>query len=57
MSIVPKATRHTAAHENGFVTPRPRGRSAIYGMARTPYARIYPTSTLKVCLFLTDFVS
>ncbi|CAI8603962.1 unnamed protein product [Vicia faba] len=47
MSIVPRATRHTAAHENGFVTPRSRGRSAIYGMARTPYARIYPTSTLK----------
>ncbi|CAK8572926.1 unnamed protein product [Lathyrus sativus] len=47
MSIVPRATRHTAAHENGFVTPRSRGRSAIYSMARTPYARIYPTSTLK----------
>ncbi|KAI5433911.1 hypothetical protein KIW84_020953 [Lathyrus oleraceus] len=30
-----------------FVTPRPRGRSAIYSMARTPYARIYRTSTLK----------
>ena len=32
-----------------FVTPRPRGRSAIYSMARTPYARICPTSTLKGC--------
>ncbi|KAG4397688.1 hypothetical protein GLYMA_10G194700v4 [Glycine max] len=47
MSIVPRATRHAAVHENGFVTSRSRGRSAIYNMARTPYARIYPTSTLK----------
>ncbi|XP_045819166.1 nuclear pore complex protein NUP1-like isoform X2 [Trifolium pratense] len=46
-SIVPRATRQTAVHENGFVTPRPRGRSAIYNMARTPYSRVYPTSTLK----------
>ncbi|XP_061362293.1 nuclear pore complex protein NUP1-like [Gastrolobium bilobum] len=47
MSIVPKATRHAAVHENSFVTARSRGRSAIYIMARTPYARIYPASTLK----------
>ncbi|KAL5139253.1 Nuclear pore complex protein NUP1 [Glycine soja] len=47
MSIVPRATRHAAVHENGFVTSRSRGRSAIYNMARTPYARVYPTSTLK----------
>ncbi|XP_020222217.1 nuclear pore complex protein NUP1 isoform X1 [Cajanus cajan] len=47
MSIVPRATRHAAVHENGFVTARYRGRSAIYSMARTPYARIYLTSTLK----------
>ncbi|KAK7268598.1 hypothetical protein RIF29_21299 [Crotalaria pallida] len=46
MSIVPR-TRHAGAHENGFAIPRTRGRSAIYSMARTPYARIYPTSTLK----------
>jgi hypothetical protein len=56
-SIVPRATRQTAVHENGFVTPRPRGRSAIYNMARTPYSRVYPTSTLKVSLFLNDFAS
>ncbi|TKY51774.1 Nuclear pore complex protein NUP1 [Spatholobus suberectus] len=47
MSIVPRAARHAAVHENGFVTSRSRGRSAIYSMARIPYARIYPTSTLK----------
>ncbi|XP_027364074.1 nuclear pore complex protein NUP1-like isoform X2 [Abrus precatorius] len=47
MSIVPRATRHAAVHENGFVTRRSHGRTAIYNMARTPYARIYPTSTVK----------
>ncbi|KAL1342273.1 hypothetical protein HN51_028842 [Arachis hypogaea] len=46
-SIVPRNTRHAAVHENGFVTPRSRGRSAIYSMARTPYSRPYVTSTLK----------
>lgn len=55
-SIVPRASRHAAVHENGFVTPRSHGRSAIYSMARTPYARIYPTSALKVCLFLTFWI-
>ncbi|XP_054786148.1 nuclear pore complex protein NUP1 [Prosopis cineraria] len=47
MSIVPRATGHDRLHENGFVTPRSRGRSAIYSMAQTPYARVYPTSTPK----------
>ncbi|XP_061358402.1 nuclear pore complex protein NUP1-like isoform X1 [Gastrolobium bilobum] len=47
MSIVPRATTLARVHENGFVTPRSHGRSAIYRMARTPYARVYPTSTLK----------
>ncbi|XP_019427906.1 PREDICTED: nuclear pore complex protein NUP1-like isoform X2 [Lupinus angustifolius] len=47
MSIVPRTVRHAGVHENGFANPRTRGRSAIYSMARTPYARIYPTSTLK----------
>ncbi|KAJ1404788.1 hypothetical protein SESBI_26366 [Sesbania bispinosa] len=47
MSIMPRATKHAAVHENGFVTPRTHGRSAIYSMARTPYTRIYPTSNLK----------
>ncbi|KAJ8747225.1 hypothetical protein K2173_008880 [Erythroxylum novogranatense] len=28
---------------NGFVTPRSRGRSAIYHMARTPYSRVHST--------------
>ncbi|TKY53560.1 Nuclear pore complex protein NUP1 [Spatholobus suberectus] len=42
MSIMPRATTFTRVHENGFVTPRSHGRSAIYNMARTPYARVYP---------------
>ncbi|ESW16194.1 hypothetical protein PHAVU_007G136500 [Phaseolus vulgaris] len=47
MTIVPRTTKYAAVHENGFITSRSRGRSAIYNMARTPYARIYPASTLK----------
>ncbi|XP_061358405.1 nuclear pore complex protein NUP1-like [Gastrolobium bilobum] len=47
MSIVPRATTLARVRENGFVTPRSHGRSAIYRMARTPYARVYPISTLK----------
>jgi len=49
MTIVPRTTKYAAVHENGFITSRSRGRSTIYNMARTPYARIYPASTLKVC--------
>jgi len=51
MSIVPRATALTRVHENGFVTPRSRGRSAIYNMARTPYSRVHPGSVPKVRLF------
>ncbi|XP_052185451.1 nuclear pore complex protein NUP1-like isoform X2 [Diospyros lotus] len=40
MSIVPKPTVHAMVPENGFPTPRSRGRSTIYNMARTPYSRI-----------------
>ncbi|XP_077245201.1 nuclear pore complex protein NUP1-like isoform X2 [Tasmannia lanceolata] len=32
---------------NGYMTPKPRGRSAIYGMACSPYLRVNPTTTLK----------
>ncbi|GJS70017.1 hypothetical protein Tco_0702858 [Tanacetum coccineum] len=32
---------------NGFTTPRSRGRSAMYSMARTPYARSPSTFTQK----------
>ncbi|XP_061353687.1 nuclear pore complex protein NUP1-like [Gastrolobium bilobum] len=42
MSIVPRANP-CRVHENGFVTPRSHGRSAIYRMAQ---ARVYPTSTV-----------
>ncbi|XP_061353690.1 nuclear pore complex protein NUP1 isoform X3 [Gastrolobium bilobum] len=53
MSIVPRATTLARVRENGFVTPRSHGRSAIYRMARTPYARVYPISTLKGVGFVT----
>ncbi|KAF2318137.1 hypothetical protein GH714_000996 [Hevea brasiliensis] len=47
MSVVPRSSRHVVSVENGFVTPRSRGRSAIYSMARTPYSRVHSTSTLQ----------
>lgn len=56
MSIVPRATNLARVHDNGFVTPRSRGRSAIYNMARTPYARVYPATTLKVCDLLNGIL-
>ncbi|XP_031108057.1 nuclear pore complex protein NUP1 isoform X2 [Ipomoea triloba] len=33
--------------ENGFTTPKSRGRSAVYNMARTPYSRVRPTDFQK----------
>ncbi|KAF4354057.1 hypothetical protein F8388_002457 [Cannabis sativa] len=45
--LVPRTSGHVEARENGFITPRSRGRSAIYSMARTPYSRIYQTTSLK----------
>jgi hypothetical protein len=53
MSIVPRATNHARVYDNGFLTPRSRGRSAIYNMAATPYPRVYPASRLKVCYLLS----
>ena len=35
--------------ENGFMTPRSRGISALYSMACTPYSKVNPTTTMKVC--------
>ena len=48
-SIVPKSPAPVGISENGFMTPRSRGRSALYSMARTPYSRVNPTTTMKVC--------
>lgn len=39
MSLVQKPSEHVGVLENGFATPRLRGRSAIYSMARTPYSK------------------
>ncbi|KAI8029448.1 Nuclear pore complex protein NUP1 [Camellia lanceoleosa] len=47
MSLVPKPAVRVGVSENGFMTPRSRGRSAIYSMARTPYSRVNPTATQK----------
>lgn len=57
--IVPLTRRSSDSHgaiENGFTTPRSRGRSAIYNMARTPYSRGHQTSIVRVWVFFSFFV-
>ncbi|XP_074366370.1 nuclear pore complex protein NUP1 isoform X1 [Apium graveolens] len=39
LSLVSKSVLRDGAPEKSFATPRSRGRSAIYNMARTPYSR------------------
>ena len=52
MSLVPKLSGSRPL-ENGFLTPRSRGKSAVYSMARTPYLR--PQSTIKVSFWAITF--
>ncbi|GJX47182.1 hypothetical protein Tco_0272372 [Tanacetum coccineum] len=52
--ISPKITIGSTGFENGFTTPRSRGRSAMYHMARTPYARYPSTFTQKRLTRLGD---
>lgn len=53
-SPIPSVTTRTVGflgvRENGFTTPRSRGRSAIYSMARTPYSRVRQTDVQKVSM-------
>ncbi|XP_021747365.1 nuclear pore complex protein NUP1-like isoform X2 [Chenopodium quinoa] len=46
-SLIQKPANEIGAAANGFMTPRYRGRSAIYSMARTPYSRPHPTEVFK----------
>ncbi|XP_031373559.1 nuclear pore complex protein NUP1 isoform X1 [Punica granatum] len=56
LSIVPSPSGHVGVRENGYATPRSRGRSAIYSMARsrTPYSRVHVASTPKSSGPMTD---
>ncbi|KAJ6720068.1 NUCLEAR PORE COMPLEX PROTEIN NUP1 [Salix viminalis] len=47
ISIAQHLSGRVGFPENGFVTPRSRGRSAIYSMARTPYSRVHATNGLQ----------
>lgn len=42
-SVTTKPAGLVGVRANGFTTPRSRGRSAIYHMARTPYSRLRQT--------------
>ncbi|KAK5834850.1 hypothetical protein PVK06_010529 [Gossypium arboreum] len=47
MSLVPRSSGHVGSPGNSFMTPRSRGRSAIYSMARTPYSRVNSSTLIK----------
>ncbi|KAF9676510.1 hypothetical protein SADUNF_Sadunf08G0009400 [Salix dunnii] len=47
MSLTPRSSGCPGVPENYFVTPRSRGRSAIYNMARTPYSRVRSSTGLQ----------
>ncbi|XVE68569.1 hypothetical protein DITRI_Ditri09bG0078700 [Diplodiscus trichospermus] len=47
MSLVQRSSGQFGGLGNGFVTPRSRGRSAVYSMARTPYSRVNSAAFLK----------
>ncbi|XP_059444221.1 nuclear pore complex protein NUP1 isoform X2 [Corylus avellana] len=47
MPLVPRSAGRAGYTENGFMTPRSRGKYAIYSMARTPYSRVHSSSTPK----------
>lgn len=51
-SITPKTANNFKGLENGFLTPRSRGRSAMYSMARTPYTKSPLNFNQKVCICL-----
>ncbi|PIA54243.1 hypothetical protein AQUCO_00900651v1 [Aquilegia coerulea] len=57
-SLVPKTTNHHGSaprgSEYGYLTPVPRGRSAIYSMARTPHSRVHHTAIFKGVGSLTE---
>ncbi|MBA0571626.1 hypothetical protein Golob_002009, partial [Gossypium lobatum] len=46
-SLVPRSSGHVGSLGNGFMTPRSRGRSAIYSMARIPYSRVNSSTLIK----------
>ncbi|XVF00062.1 hypothetical protein REPUB_Repub03eG0253600 [Reevesia pubescens] len=54
MSVVPRSSGHFGSLGNGLVTPRSRGRSAIYSMARTPYSRVNSAAVLKGAATASD---
>ncbi|GFS37763.1 nuclear pore complex protein [Actinidia rufa] len=54
VSLVQKPALRAGVPENGFITPRSQGRSAIYSMARTPYSSVHPTATPKATSTMYD---
>ncbi|XVF82707.1 hypothetical protein PTKIN_Ptkin16aG0070700 [Pterospermum kingtungense] len=47
VSLMPRSSGQFGSLGNGFVTPRSRGRSAMYSMARTPYSSVSSATFFK----------
>ncbi|KAL2930369.1 Nuclear pore complex protein NUP1 [Bienertia sinuspersici] len=54
MSLIQKPVNDVGTSANGFMTPRFRGRSAIYSMARTPYSKPQSTKEFKAAETASD---
>ncbi|XP_022990208.1 nuclear pore complex protein NUP1-like [Cucurbita maxima] len=54
LTLVPRSPGNFDVIENGFVTPRSRGRSALYNMARMPYSGVSATHSIKNSVATTD---
>ncbi|KAF9591805.1 hypothetical protein IFM89_007360 [Coptis chinensis] len=52
LSLAPRSA--SGVSENGYTMPRPRGRSAIYSMARMPISRVYGNGTGKIDGYVTS---
>lgn len=52
-SIIPRSVlTFSEPHElsgSGYPTPKPRGRSALYRMSRSPYIKVNPAVNVMVC--------
>ncbi|CAN0900581.1 Nuclear pore complex protein NUP1 [Linum grandiflorum] len=46
-SAINQSSSLAGSKVNGFITPRPRGRSAVYSMARLPYSRTQSTNMIQ----------
>ncbi|CAN1298128.1 Nuclear pore complex protein NUP1 [Linum perenne] len=56
-SAIHQSSGLAGSTDNGFTTPRSRGRSAVYSMARLPYSRTQSTKLIQSAATSTDAFS